>query len=306
MKHQKHLSILLVLVLTLLAFAGCGESKEETGSQAPASQVTSSQSDSSAPAASEDTQSTADQTESSDQATSTPATVDDADAVAKGFITTKEAFATKMNQWVDLSLYQPMSGSENYYSYTLNSQNHKDFDLDYTLQLADGSEITLGDSLNALKEKGWSHSYDETQTVEAHTFRATSTTLSNTKGNTIKVSIRNGTDKTVSIGECTIFEIISTQYSFFNYNKPVNECKNANAIGFTLCDTLTNQSSMEDVIDRLGAPYMVYCSTAFSSDNTFKNSSITLQYQQSSNGNYIKFEFSGDGKYLAGIEYYKR
>ncbi len=303
MKQSKLISLILALVIVLLAFTGCGE-KEETKTESAGSQAASSQpaqSDASQPST---TPSSPDQSNSNDPSTpSAPSALNDADAVAKGFITTKDAFTAKLSGLIDLSLYQPLSEGTSIYTYTLDSKNHEDYPLDYKVKLEDDTEFTLPITLNELKKKGWTHNLDENHTMEAHTYFLTSTTLSNPAGKEISVGIENDSDQTLSLGECTVYEVVSNQYRFSKYTQTANEAKFSKAAAFTVCNTITNQSTMEDVIAQLGNPYNIYLSVSHDGNGNFKTSSITLTYDQKSLKGELKLSFSGDTKYLTEITY---
>lgn len=225
------------------------------------------------------------------------------DTVADGYITSKTAFVNEMSELLDLSLYQDLSESDytsfKSYSYTLDYENEKEYPLDYKIKLGDGSEFTMPITFSELEKKGWFLQDSSSPDRELDTGLMTYGTIQNTGGKTLSVSAYNPTDKTIAFKECTVIAVRAEQYSTIEPTE-----KLSGAIDFTVCDSLTNLSNLEDIINKLGNPYLVTCVVHFDDNGQYTYSDIEINYTQKSSAySSLVFELSGDGNYITNVRY---
>ena len=283
MKKLKLLSLALAVIMILSAFAGCGDKDSDKKDAAQAGDKTSS-------TVSGDNNNGNSSDTDTDSETESP----------KGYITTKEAFLDKASKILDLSLYDDLLESENFYSYSINYTNKKEYALDYKIKLGDGSEFTLPVAFSELEKMGWSflQGTEAERKIEANI--QTITTLKNTNGQTLGIWIYNDTSKTLPLKDCIVGEIRSEQYDQFDGIKPNT------AIDFSVCGSLNQASTLEDIVEKLGNPSSLSYSIFFDLDEKYEYSTIQIDYdQKSSASNRISFELSGDGNFITKIKYSK-
>lgn len=285
MKKFRILSIALALLIILAMFAGCSI-QLNIGETTPSST---------------DTQATTN-TQPSDTVGTTESNIQ-ADTSNKSYITTKDAFVDKMEQLLDLSLYTELDesdvGSSILCLYQIDEENEKEYDLDYKLQLGDGSEFTIPITFSELEKKGWILRETSDPDRELDSGYMTFGTIENASGKTLSVAAYNPTEEKIAFKECTVINVDSQQYGSFDPTKRLDD-----AIDFTVCDSLTNASTLEDIIQRLGNPYYITCALRFDDDGKYTDSSIEISYQQESSAySQITFKLSGDGNYITALNY---
>ncbi len=228
-------------------------------------------------------------------------TVDTSDPnINKKYITSKDAFVDKMEELLDLSLYDELdeygSSDFNGYSYCLKVENEKDYDLDYTIMLGDGSSFTMPITFSELSEKGWVLFRDTDRELGAGFM--TQSSIRNAVGKVISVAAYNPTEEAFTFQEGTVIALEAQQYSIDDFTKKLSD-----AVDFTVCDSLTNNSTLEDIIKRLGNPTSITCSLYFN-DEQYRCSDIEVEYiQESSAYSSIVFNLSGDGNYITNLRY---
>lgn len=288
MRKNRLLTPIIAMTMIITLLVGCG-SKENTN------QTTDNQAN---------TQTTND-TEKNEKEDSSEFHVD-VDTSAKGYITSKDAFVNKMTELLDLSLYAELNessvGTSETYSYRLNYGNEKEYDLNYHVKLGDGTEFTMPITFSELEKKGWVLQESSQPEMEMGANLMTIGRVENASGQSLGVTAYNPTDKTITFKECTVIRVESQQYDLTD---PINPTEKLNsAIDFTICDSLTNASTLEDIISRLGNPSSVFCALNFNEDGTYDDSKITITYTQKSSAySSIEFKLSGDGNYITEIDY---
>ncbi len=219
---------------------------------------------------------------------------------AENYITNEDTFVEKLSSLIDVSLY-------NYTEYdnSLGGQYMMDYDLqkktsyniDYGVKLDDGTEFTLPVPIKDLEKLGWT--LTNNPKVEPGKI-VSGPSLKNSDGDYLYfVSAANFTENTLDFSEC-----ILTAYKIELYTTD-HKSEHPNAIGFTMCDTITEASTLEDIIQELGNPTSV-SAYIYEHDGEYQKTTITLSYDQFGEVyNGLKFELSGDGNYIVKVEYSK-
>ena len=285
MKKIRLLPLVLAFVMVFAALTAC---LAEPNTAGPVNQDTNTQ-----PATTLNSEVNADSTESNVEA----------DQSGNGYITSKDAFISKMNELLDISLYDDLeesdAGAYKSYYYQLNYENEKDFDLDDTVSLGDGSSFTMPITFAELEEKGWVLQETSDPDRELEPGFMTFGTVQNAAGESLYVSAYNHTQDVITFKECTVIEVEARQYSSIEPTEKVE-----GAVDFTVCGTLTNLSALEDIIQRLGNPYAISCTLHYDSDGNYAYTELEIEYEQESSAySSIVFELSGDGNYITNMKY---
>lgn len=278
MKAKRLLALALAVMLMLTAFAGCGKKDaEKEEKKEPVSQ-------------------SEEKTDEKKVDTNVPA--------EETGITSKESFVNTMSKLLDLSLYMDLSesynGSYDSFSYRMKYENQKDYDLDKKVRFADGSEITLPVKVAELSSKGWNFAYDSSAGEELKSgYETASIGFKNSSGKQFDSYVYNHTSITTTLDNCEVSGIIVNQYGTINPNEKIDT-----AIGFTVCGTITENSTLEDIIARLGNPTSVSCYVHRDDAGAFKYSKVNIEYMQdSAPSNWLKFTLSGDKGYITEMSY---
>lgn len=191
--------------------------------------------------------------------------------------------------------------------YTIDKNLWQDYDLNYNVKLEDSSEFTMPVSVKDIESKGWQFkNSDAKEKILSPSSYQTATEFVNSKGNKIALNIYNGTDKDTAVKDCNVTGIELNIYSMY-FSPEFHYEKNDDATSFTICDNLTDKSTMEDVIKRLGAPYKIRLITRNDNEGNYRNTEVTLTYMQKSNPKeQIIFVFSGDENRLLSLFYRQR
>ncbi len=277
MKAKRLLALALGVMMMISAFAGCSKSEpgEEENKKEPVSQ-------------------TQEKTEEITEDVDVPA--------EETGITSKESFVNTMSKLIDLSLYMDLSesynGSYDTFSYRIKYENEKDYDLDKKVRLADGSEFTLPIKVSDLANKGWTIPSNSSPDAQLKSGYETPTiNFKNSAGKQFEAAVYNHTDITTAVKNGTVTEIRTHLYGSLDPNKKLDS-----GIGFTVCGTITENSSMEGVIARLGNPTSVFCTVRRDDTGAFKHSTVEIKFEQSAY-NYLTITFSGDKGYITEMKY---
>lgn len=293
MKQIKLISLILVVIVMLSAFAGCGGKNDDSSS------------DKKDTAQSEDKASSTISDDNNNENSSDTDTDSEADS-PKEYITTREAFLDKASELFELSLYGELNESGDKelgfstHIYSMDYLNQKEYALDYKIKLGDGSEIVLPITYSELEKKGWTFRTNSSAERELEPDYLTQATLINANGQTLDVSIYNNTSNNIALKDGIVIDISSQQY-----NSDATEKLNT-AIDFSVCGSLSQKSTLEDIVDTLGNPYMISYGIFYNNDGEYYYSSIEIQYKQKSSAySHITFELSGSGNYITSVSYGK-
>ena len=277
MKKIKILSLILTALMIMCVMTGCGSSKGDNNSNI-----------------------TTDISTNPVGTTSINNTENIINASDDKYIYSKETFVEKMSALIDVSLYtldENNSGTFSIYSYNIQSDKKTATNLDCTVKIYDGTEITMPISVKEFKNKGWNFKHNDSENnlgAGLLTFSA----FENADGKNLSADLFNSTDRTVTFEEATITGIESQQYSTSDHNKKIE-----GALDFKVCNSITNDSSLVDIISVLGNPTSVICSISKESNGQYKYSKVTIKYEGSSSYNYLEFELSGDNNRILTMEY---
>lgn len=276
---KKFFALALALILMFTAFVGCEEKTDD------------------------DAEPTKDSVSQTDVKNDTTHSNKEDEPVKSTGITSKEDFVATMEELLDLSLYMDLNESDNNglfdsFSYTLDYENRKEYDLDYNIRLDDGSEFTLPILVSDFEKKGWTMPESNHPDNQLSSGYMTSSYFENSQGKELSCDVYNHRDYATAKKNGMVVEIRASHYS--TYDDKIRE----SAVGFTVCDTLTEEATLEDIIARLGNPTMVFCTVNYNDDGSFKKSQITIEYaQESSAYSCLRFNLSGDKGYIISMEY---
>ncbi len=279
MKKFRILALVLAMAIVLCVLSGCGEKADNKDNNAGGNSTV--------------------QNEQQDNTTSGMQDNSTTDASANSnpkSITTKQEFSSVVGSLVDLTKYNDLSENSQTYSYTLKSENKKEYDLDYSIKLGDDTKFTMPITIKDMESKGWKIKYSSDQEISPGYM--TWEVLENDSGKNIRVSVYNATDKKTTTQGCTVIGFESTQYDIHDLSSKVKSAED-----FTVCDSLTQASTFEDIVKRLGEPTSIHCSIR-EADGKFDYSKITVEYSQKSSAySYIHFELSGADDRIALVKY---
>ena len=286
MRKTKLFALVLAMLMVLTIFAGCGTEKIGDNDVTDNSSVTQS--------GTEDNNGGSGNSSETDTNTGTS---------NKKYITSKKAFTDKVAELIDLSLYEDLDETDETsyksYYYELDSDNEKDYDLDYKIKLGDGSEFTMPISFSELEEKGWALPENADPDFEIDSGHVASSTVSNSEGKEFTFYVYNRTDNKITLKEGLVTSVCLYQYDSYDLTEKLSE-----AIDFTVCGTLNNASTLEDIIEKLGNPYSINCALNYDDDGNYTYSEIEVDYtQESSSYSSLVFTLSGDGNYITNVDY---
>lgn len=291
MNTRKLIALLICLCMTLTLLAGCKEVEKKAESD-------------------NKMQDTVQQDQDKDNLTETEENTDKpeeetqnkVDTSNKGYITDEASLMENVEKLLDTSLYGDMYKEDNtsFVSYWCerNDDNRPEYDLDYKYEFGDGSVVQLPLTFAELKEEGWTLS-STNDDQELDPGYMTFGRVKNSSGKELSVAAYNHTDSKAAFKDCTVINMDATQYSDLDTAK-----KLSSAIDFTICGSITNASTLEDIIDVLGDPTTLYCSFHYDDNGNYQYSKLTVTYtQESSAYSQIVFELSGDGNYITEVCY---
>lgn len=278
MKVKRLLAIALAVAMMLTVFAGCSKRDPEEEEKKDSVSQTEEKTD--------------EKTEEADVPTE------------ETVITSRDSFVNTMGKLMDLSLYNDLT--ENYnasydtFSYHIKYENERDYDLDKKIRFADGSEVTLPIKVSELADRGWGFAYDSSAGTElASGYETPSIGFKNSSGKQFEAWVYNHTSVTTTLGNCMVPELTVNLYGSLDPNKKLDS-----GIGFTVCGTITENSTLEEVIARLGNPTSVFCTVRRDDTGAFKHSTVEVTFEQSkATHNHLTIKFSGDKGHIVEMKY---
>ncbi len=283
MKKVKILALILALAMIVSAVSGCGEKTNNNDAGNTDNNTVQSEQQADAGSSSQDNSAAEAPTNSNPKK-----------------ITTKEELVSVVGSLVDLSKYDDLNESDltssTSYTYNLKSENKKEYDLDYKVKLGDGTEFTMPITIKDMEAKGWKIKTPSDQKISSGYM--TWEVLENNSGKSIRVSVYNATDKKVTTKDCTVIGFEGEQYDILDISSRFES-----AIDFTVCGSITQNSTLEDIIKKLGEPTSISCNIR-ETDGKFADSKITVEYRQKSSAySYIRFELSGADDCILSVKY---
>ena len=284
MRHIKILSLLIIAIMTATLLCACTKESDETKKTPNTSDVTTMSEESAEP--------------QEDQAQETPETS------ANNPITSKEDMDEIIAALLSDSAYSTKDGGDKTtyttYTYDLNNNNKTDYDFDFSIKLANSTKFTMPVNVKDLNDKGWDfeNSNAKESTLEPNTTQLSSTSLTN---NTYKIGgfLSNNSDKTATAKNCDISAVELNLYGV-SYSPDYHYSKFEYAPDFTICDSITNNSTVQDVINRLGAPTKI----TLTDNSEYNYFEIKLLYVQNSDSNQqLEIIFSGENNCIVKFYY---
>jgi len=255
----KLLSVLLIFVMLAAFMAGCGEDPAEENPTTPDTTVSDTQSDAETP---DDTSST-----TSDSA------IDEK---------IKNDFNARVDAALDLSIYKDPEYSGSSIYYYLLSGKKPDYSWEGTIKLPDNTEFILPVSYSKLAAKGWTmNDTYANQEIDPNKQTLTPIAVKNSDGYSFDISVANLTDKKLALSDCNVYSITLE----------------SDNIIYTVCGSITKDSSFEKVVSTLGAPGLIRCSVYNGKIDSIYVEYTTLKYST------IRFEFTADGKSIESVDF---
>ena len=212
-----------------------------------------------------------------------------ADTSLTNYITSKDDFTNVLGSIVDLSLYE-LEDDDDSCNYYLKYENEISYDLDHNVVLSDGTEFTLDTPFSELESQGWVL-FDPEQELDAGYL--TWDVCKNSNGQELYIGIYNPTESTLTAKECTVCFIELTLFSSLDFSEKIDTTP-----GFTICKTITQASTLEEIVGQLGMPSSIYYSNSDGLD-----SYISIEYTQPNNSyDYLNFRVSANGNYIVEID----
>lgn len=285
MKITRILAIVLAFLLIVTA-TGC--------QKAPANEAATPETNAPASVESND---------SAEQADSAPVV-----SQGKAFATTPEEFTDKIQELVDLSKYEVYL-SDDYptdIDYDLDTEYDFTCEFDYTVSFSGASAITLPVTFNSMANSDWSTEASAdamvSNKVQSGITYATADGKEITLWTTNLAEIDNDEDVSCALSDCTFYNIdIELYESDYAENEAGEDIviyqANPNAPSFTIAGSITEKSSIADVINTLGMPSNI----EFSGEEN----EIYISYTKPENDWYsnLHFYFAADGDYLVSVSY---
>ena len=169
-----------------------------------------------------------------------------------------------------------------------------------TIRIAGDTDLRIGMKIADLERQGWTFSYDETQGDTIAPF--SEITGSFAKGSVeLESDIYNNGEETIEYTDGVIVRVSFTQYEAGYGHKTYG--KSGSAVSFALDNKITDNSSLNDVLQALGAPDSI----SYFIDPDFKElSTVKVCYRDLGAGlgdsdwatMYLDFIFSSDGSFI--------
>ncbi len=284
MKHLRKLALLLAVITLLASLCACGEEAKTENSKVTET-ATKAEEATTLPV---------------QQETNTPVITDtpiNPAPTGGNYITTKDSFNKELDTLLPDAAYTLDESSVTngtLYIYTLTDK--KDYALDYRVKLSDGAEFTLPVMFSDLANAGWTIPKGSGDNELAPGY-ATSGVIRNNSGKEISVVAYNPTSVKDMFKNGAVCKVEFAPYLS-------DGSVNSKATRFTVCESITESSTVKDVIDRLGAPSKITHKVRTDDSGAYEYSELMLEYTQKSDPNsFIRFNFSGDNNYITKVEY---
>ncbi len=283
MKKTRILSLLLALVLVGSALGGC--------SQEPAEQQGSSV----------DTQSASQPVSSASSQEGTDSNSETQSQTERVPTAEVKAFTDKIGRLVDLSRYNDHStGNEScHFALPYEEEAKLQFPGGLQIQLGTGKAFTLPIAYADLEKLGWKASnvdMEEMLEPNHYTFGSVSK-IANSKGQEALFGLHHNSQQALPYKECDVYALKVTMYNSFDHSQRYDT-----AAPFTLCGSITQNSTVADVIHALGSPDAISYYVSYKADGQYNYSTTKLTFRQTDRSELV-FEFEQDKMLTAKCEY---
>ncbi len=277
MKKLKILSLILAFAMCLTLMAGCGKTDDEGEKKADTEKNEVVETKQESETASEKEEETV--------------------AVNYG-----EDFTSKIGKLVDLSKYSDLTEDEfkspksKVYCYSIKSENAQTYNFKYSVVPEASTQLTLPISYKDLEAMGWNLRRSKDQEVEPG--YGVSSSVSNDSGKIFFVSLYNRTDSVKTVAECEVLGV-----SFAIQDKNSSGVSTNNVMKFTIDNTITENSTMEEIIDYYGAPSEIEYSVYFNEDGSYNYGEYEISFCNNAVLDKIIFTFSADTGKISNVYY---
>ena len=201
--------------------------------------------------------------------------------------TTVEEFDSVIGKFVNLDHYSkqtPYSNADQISTYKMKSDVSKTiaYDLDYTIT-AEGITFSLPITCGELEAAGWDCRNNLASEVESSDRMGVTVSFRNYAGKEFFASVVNRSGVTKQLKDCYVVGVGFDKYKH-NYLENITTLSDT-APFVTVCGDLDSNSSLQDVLNRLGEPWMI----EFYTDGDVNNEPlafIRLTYQVKSDTEY--------------------
>ncbi len=209
--------------------------------------------------------------------------------VSEEKILSSQEFYESLSDYVNISRYnQGIVEEGTRYVYSLNSNLAKEFEFDPLVKLEKGAYISMPMSFGLLRSWGW---VPENNIILNP--GSTGSEVCKNDGKEMVVFSTNTTSEPLSYVNSTIgrvsFDLYSSEDSF--------EAELTTAPKFTLCG-IDNSTDIKNAILQIGEPSSIEYVVVGE-----KCAKIVILYQNVSSYDYLKLEFTADGKKLVRVDY---
>ncbi|MBE6319325.1 MAG: hypothetical protein E7081_10195 [Bacteroidales bacterium] len=217
---------------------------------------------------------------------------------------TVEGFLDELPKIIDLDYYTYPYINENetfcmlydFYAYTK-------VDFDYKIALENAEVIQLPQNYSVLVNEGWVIT-DELVDCELYRYAEPSTgkgAVLDKYGKQMTVMVMNNSDQIMQLKDCDIetVRIITTTGYKYETGEDIRE-----GFGFTICDNITHDSTIENVFEKFGAPQKISISENLV-DGKHSFSIMEVEFRTEDQEGVLTFKFVVDENKIISIEYQK-
>ena len=274
---MRKFALLLAIWMLLAGLTGCGPQKDELAASAVQEPTITAPPATEPPTTAPEAPIAATE-EPTESVTSTEPTAPK-EVIIHENITDLETVEEALNSLVDISLYEkkPVGGldsQKDYYVYQLRDNDYKP-NISFDVTVEGSTNFTIPFMIPELQQQGWTlDAESEGKSVESMSIEICE--MENEAGKTFTVHAYNLGEETKTPEELPCYKF-ATRLCIFDSG--IGAVKELPGVSFTLCDSITEQSKMEEIIAKLGMPKSVHFWSVYSDETgEYEYSEITLVY----------------------------
>lgn len=205
-------------------------------------------------------------------------------AKPRQYSSVKELCDNVIVQLIDTELYTLDDEDETFFVYDLIDENAKT-DLQHKITLGD-CQITLPVQYSSVKEMGWD--IDGSSESQISPLGKTTIDAKNSSQQVAELYIKNLSQATIDVSDGMV---CSVDLKLYDIDQKLDDCPE-----FLIDDAISNTSTLEDIVEKFGAPYRIYCEQL--DENIYE---IGCLY--ASQTGHLRFVFFGDGSQIGMVDY---
>lgn len=205
-------------------------------------------------------------------------------AKPKVYSSVKELCEDVVVPLIDTSLYTLDDEDETFFVYDLIDENATS-DLQHKITLGD-CQITLPVQYGAVKEMGWEA--DGSSESQISPLDKIIVEAKNSSQQVAELYIKNQSQATIDINDGLV---CSVELAMYDIDEKLDDCPE-----FLIDDSISNTSTMKEVIEKLGAPYRIYC-------DQLDEDIYEIGCLYSSQTGHLSIVFFGDGSRIGMVDY---